>query len=115
MPVIWTGLHNPVWDIPAAGIGYMVRKSAQGRGFATESTNALLRFAFNALGMKRVAIAHAEGNEASAAVIRKLGFHFEAFEKYGTYLPDRRAVNKFSYARFDADGLPDLAVKWGPP
>lgn len=46
LPVIWCGFHNIDWTARQCETGYWVRKCAQGRGFATEATNALRRYAF---------------------------------------------------------------------
>ena len=114
-PVIWTGLHRPDWQTRQFMIGYWVRKSAQGKGYATEATNALLRYAFNALAAKRVEIFHAAGNDASRRVIEKLGFVKEGVRVAAGRLPNGAIVDEHMYARFDTNGLPDLDVKWGPP
>lgn len=111
--VVFTGFHRPIWDIDQLEIGYWVRKSAQGCGYATEATNALIRYAFNAMGAKRVTIGHAEGNEASRRVIEKLGFSLECRRAKATVLPDGSLVDSFEYVRLDAEGLPPLDVTWG--
>ena len=114
-PVIWTGLHRPDWDNRGFSIGYWVRQSVQGQGYATESTNALIRYAFNALAARRVTIGHAEGNEASRRVIEKLGFTLEGTLQQVHMLPDGRYVDELTYARMDGKDLPPLDVRWGPP
>jgi RimJ/RimL family protein N-acetyltransferase len=91
-PVIWCGFHDIDWKARQCDTGFWVRKSTQGRGFATEATNALLRYAFGALGLRRVGITHSGGNEAS-----------------------RRVADKHCYARLDLVGLPSLEVQWGVP
>ena len=110
-----TGLHRFDWDKRHFEIGYWVRTSAHGQGYATEVTNALLRFAFNALSARRVEITHADGNEASAAVIRKLGFVKEGVRRQATQLPDGRLVDSHVYSRLNLDNLPALDVRWGGP
>jgi RimJ/RimL family protein N-acetyltransferase len=112
-PVIWCGFHGMDWTYRQCGTGYWVRKSTQGRGFATESTHALLRYAFGPMGMRRVAIAHAEGNQASRRMIQKPGFTPEGVERGASPLPGGRVVDRHCYARLDADGLPPLDVQWG--
>ncbi len=111
--VFFTGLHRPKWEIGQVEIGYWVRKNVQGKGYATESTNALIRYAFEALGMKRVVIGHAEGNEASRRVIEKLGFEREGIMRKGEGLPNGIIVDQYRYARLNTDGLPSLDVSWG--
>ena len=112
-PVIWCGFHDVDWPARRCDTGFWVRRSAQGRGFATESTNALLRYAFAALGMRRVGITHSAGNEASRRVVEKLGFVYEICKPQSNLLPGGRLADQLCYARFDTDGLPELAVTWG--
>ena len=52
--VVWCGFHDIDWKARQCDTGYWVRKSAQCQGLATETTNAMLRYAFGALGMQRV-------------------------------------------------------------
>jgi RimJ/RimL family protein N-acetyltransferase len=72
-----TGLHARVGP-DAFEIGYWVRTSLAGRGFATEATAALTRVAFELHGIDRVEI-HAEpANARSLAIPRRLGYVEEA-------------------------------------
>ncbi len=112
LPVVFTGLHRNDWHARIFEIGYWVRTSARGKGYATETANALTRFAFNALAARKVIITHADGNDASAAVIHRLGYPLEVVERYGTTLPNGHVVDQHRYARFDTNGLPDLNVRW---
>lgn len=114
-PVVWTGFHAINWPARTCETGFWVRKGWQGRGLATEACNALVRYAFGALEMRRVTIAHAEGNEASRRVIEKLGFAPERIEAGGSALPGGRVVDKHWYARVDIGGLPELEVSWNAP
>ncbi len=114
-PVIWTGLHRIDWTLRKFEIGYWVRQSAMGNGYATEAANALTRYAFDVLGARRVKIDHAEGNEASRKVITKLGFAFESAQKNALLLPGGVITDAHSYARVDKSDLPPLDVQWGPP
>jgi RimJ/RimL family protein N-acetyltransferase len=111
-PVIWCGFHGVDWKARQCETGFWVRKSAQGRGFATESTNALLRYAFDQLGMHRVSITHSSGNEASRRVVEKLGFTPEGVQRAANLLPGGRLVDRNLYSRLDTVGLPPLDVQW---
>lgn len=113
IPVVWCGFHDIDWDSRQCDMGYWVRKSAQGRGIATETTNALLRYAFGALGMRRVGLTHSSGNDASRRIAEKLGFAPEGIQAGANPLPGGRVADRYCYVRFDADGLPDLDVRWG--
>lgn len=73
-----SGLHRIDWTVPRFEIGYWVRTSVAGRGFATEATRRIADFAFADLGAERVEIWCDAANERSAAVARRAGFTFEA-------------------------------------
>lgn len=113
IPVIWCGFHDIDWNLRRCDTGWWVRKSAQGRGLATEATNALLRYAFGALGMRRVGLTHSSGNDASRRIAEKLGFAPEGIQAGANALPGGRVADKCCYARSNTDGLPDLDVRWG--
>ncbi len=72
------GLHRIDWTVPRFEIGYWVRTSMAGRGFATEATRRLAAFAFDELDAERVEIWCDAANERSAAVAQRAGFTFEA-------------------------------------
>ena len=72
-----TGLHTRVGD-EALEIGYWIRKSRIGQGFATEATAALTRVAFDVCDVDRVEIRVDPANERSSAIPRKLAFTEEA-------------------------------------
>lgn len=60
---------------PATGLlGYWFGPPFWGRGYATEAADAVVRYAFSALGMTRLNSGYLAGNEASARVLAKLGF-----------------------------------------
>jgi RimJ/RimL family protein N-acetyltransferase len=55
-------------------LGYWLERGAWGQGFATEAARAAIRFAFERLGLRRLASGHAFDNPVSGLVLRKLGF-----------------------------------------
>jgi RimJ/RimL family protein N-acetyltransferase len=112
-PVVWCGFHDIDWTARQCDTGFWVRKSAQGRNIATESTNALLRYAFAALKMRRVGLTHSEGNKASRRIAEKLGFAYEGIQPAANPLPGGLIADRHCYARFSADGLPPVDVHWG--
>jgi len=72
------GLHCRQDDPLQMEFGITLAPSHQGRGYATEALDCLLRFVFATLGKHRVtAITDAE-NHAAAALFRRLGFRQEA-------------------------------------
>jgi len=73
-----SGLHDLNWSVPSFGIGYWVRTSLVGQGFATEAAARIAHFAFEELAAERVEIWCDAANERSAAVARRAGFALEA-------------------------------------
>jgi RimJ/RimL family protein N-acetyltransferase len=59
-------------------LGYVFDPRFAGRGYATEASNAVLRLAFDDLGLHRVIARLDERNEASARLARRLGMRQEA-------------------------------------
>ncbi|HNY42542.1 MAG TPA: GNAT family protein, partial [Bryobacteraceae bacterium] len=78
----------------SAQIGYWLKPSARGLGHATQSAAAMLGICFEILGLERVEIRCAVGNEASARIPLKLGFTEEATmrhaQRFGTRFNDLR-------------------------
>lgn len=73
-------------------LGYWVRESRQRRGIATDCAATLIQFGFATLGLSRIEIVVAQGNEASVAVARKAGGLLECVARnrlliHGTPLP----------------------------
>jgi RimJ/RimL family protein N-acetyltransferase len=114
-PVVWCGFHEIDWAARSCETGYWVRRSAQRRGFATEATNALLRYAFGALHMRCVGITYSAGNHPSARIVDKLDFRPERILPGANHLPGGRVFDRHCFARYDLHGLPPLDVSWGEP
>lgn len=72
-----TGIHRINWDLGRMEIGYWLRADVQGRGYATESTWRLTRFAFEDLGATCVELRIEVKNLKSQGVPDRLGFHFD--------------------------------------
>lgn len=66
---------NP--EFRSASLGYCLERVAWGRGYATEATRVLLRWAFDTLDLNRVQAEADTRNVASARVLEKLGFQLE--------------------------------------
>lgn len=67
------GLHHVNKDHRYGELGFWMNTEFQRRGICTAMAARLLRYAFEELKLHRVYMRHALENEASAAVIRKLG------------------------------------------
>lgn len=57
-----------------AELAYWTSRTAQRRGLMTEAGQRVLDFAFNDLALHKVYVSHFAGNEASRALIVRLGF-----------------------------------------
>ena len=67
-------------------LGYNLKRKHWGMGYATEASKALIRWAYEELGVHDFMARHANANHASGNVIKKCGFQFEGYvklEKYG--------------------------------
>lgn len=58
----------------AGELGYWFDEACWGRGYAKEAAGAVLRFAVEGLGLRRLAAGHAADNPASGRVLTHLGF-----------------------------------------
>ncbi|MCB9991164.1 MAG: GNAT family N-acetyltransferase [Rhodospirillales bacterium] len=111
-PVLYTGIHAHNWGLREFQIGYWVREGAQGKGYAKEAANALVRYAFNQLGANRLVMCHVDGNKASQHIIRSLGFEFEGVRKNSLLFAGNVVRDALWYSRVDAKNLPALKVRW---
>jgi RimJ/RimL family protein N-acetyltransferase len=60
-----------------AEMGYWIAVPEWGQGFATEAAQALCRFGFAVLGLRRIEARHLASNPASGRVMVKLGMRYE--------------------------------------
>lgn len=108
-----SGLHQPNWDVPSFHIGYWIAHGHEGRGFITESTHALTRYAFEVMKARRVEIRCDSENTRSLAVMKRLGFAEEGILRNEDVQSSGALRNTIITARVDLSGLPGLEVTWG--
>lgn len=65
----------------SAILGYSIDAARQGRGYATEAAAAVVRHAFERLGLHRIATTYQPTNDRSGRVLRKLGFVVEGYAR----------------------------------
>ena len=97
-----TGLHTRL-GAPAREIGYWIHVAHIGKGYATETSAALTKVAFEIEGMDRVEIHCDPANLGSAAIPPKLGYTHEATLPRRTHWPDGRAEDSMIWSLFAAD------------
>ena len=71
------GLHRFDWSVPRFEIGYWVRTSLCGQGYATEATAGLVTLCFEQLGARRIEVHVDPRNVRSWHVPERLGFALE--------------------------------------
>jgi RimJ/RimL family protein N-acetyltransferase len=75
------GLHTIDWSVPKLEVGYWIRTTCAGQGYATEATLALVQFAQAHLGARRLEITSDARNVASRRVAEKSGFELEGIRR----------------------------------
>lgn len=73
----FAGLFDIDLSFKSAEIGYWLDAAHEGRGLVHRAATALLRYAFDDLGLHRVALKCAATNTASMRVAERLGFRLE--------------------------------------
>jgi ribosomal protein S18 acetylase RimI-like enzyme len=69
------GFHGPPDFSGSVEVGYEIEPGFRRRGYATEATGTLVRWAFDQNGVRRVTAAIRPDNVASLGVVRRLGFN----------------------------------------
>jgi RimJ/RimL family protein N-acetyltransferase len=96
----WLHLRDDRIEPEYVELGYRLKRSAWGHGYATEGARALLAHGFNGLGLARISARTLLGNRASQHVMEKCGL---------------RRVGEFVYAQDVIDGRSEeerAAVKY---
>lgn len=76
-------LAYPDWDVPRIEVGYFLVREFTGKGYATEAAKAVIRYAFEQLGVLRIDLRCAADNTASIRVAERCGFTQEGcFRQY---------------------------------
>jgi RimJ/RimL family protein N-acetyltransferase len=98
-----TGLHDPNWELRAFEIGYWLRVTAIGHGYATESTRLLANFALSCLEARRVTLRCDARNHASRRVAERAAFVLEGRLRNVSMAPDGTVRDDFVYAMVPED------------
>ncbi len=71
------GLHDVQQESRRAALGYWMGEAFRGRRYTTEAARRVLSWAFETAGFERIQATYFPGNDASAAVMRKIGLQPE--------------------------------------
>jgi RimJ/RimL family protein N-acetyltransferase len=66
------------WHHARAEVGYWLAREARGEGHATRAVRLICRWGFDTLGLERISLVAATGNQASQRVAERSGFIREA-------------------------------------
>jgi ribosomal-protein-alanine N-acetyltransferase len=78
-------VHNLNTERKHCELGYAIGPNWQGKGFATEASRTILRYAFDELNVHFVSAGVYEDNEGSKKVLKKLGFSYVGCYKEEMY------------------------------
>ena len=81
----YVGLHTPSFEAhftPCIEIGWRLASHAWGQGFATEGAHAVVRYAFQELGLKEIVSFTVPANQRSIRVMQKIGMTRDAGDDF---------------------------------
>ena len=93
------GLHRTDWAMPKTEVGYWVRSSKTGNGYATEMVSEITMYALDVLAARRVELITDEQNRGSRVVAERCGFHLEGIMRNFEQSPDGVLRNNCMYAK----------------
>jgi RimJ/RimL family protein N-acetyltransferase len=94
-----SGLYRMDWSVPKFEVGFWGRSSFLGKGYVTEGVAAIVKFAFDKLGARRVEAFPDEANVRSCKVCERLGFALEGTLRYERVDPDGTLRSTRVYAK----------------
>lgn len=80
-PVGTVGLFELDWETQAAEIGYWLAPEHHEQGYGTEATERVVQYAFDQLGLHRIAARVSEFNEPSRRLLESVGFTQEGVHR----------------------------------
>lgn len=83
------GLHYVEWFDRSAELGYWVGSRVEGRGYVTRAARLVFDFAFGTVGLHRIVVRCAVGNDRSARVAERLGMQREGLLREAHYVGGR--------------------------
>ena len=96
------GLKVQAWQsayTPCVDMGWRLKKSAWGNGFATEAASACLEAAFRKFGLKEVFAFAPDLNTPSQRVMKKIGMHYVGDFQHPNIANDNRFKTCVAYKK----------------
>lgn len=103
------GLHKIEPGRGCGGIGYWLLPSARGRGVVTRAVELCTRWGFEQVGLHRIELGHATGNEPSCKVAVRTGYVAEGVARGALPAPGPEGhADMHVHARLATDPYPAL-------
>ena len=96
------GLHRTDWTLPKTEVGYWVRTTETGKGYACEGVQALTSWALESLKAERVELVTDEQNAGSRAVAARCGFRLEGILRNVMRSPSGKLSSSCVYSKLPA-------------
>jgi RimJ/RimL family protein N-acetyltransferase len=93
------GLHRTDWAVPTTEVGYWIRTSEVGHGYASEGVDVLVNWALTELRAIRVELVTLEQNLGSRGVAERCGFTLEGVHRNVFHGPDGNLRHRYVYAK----------------
>lgn len=97
--VVNCSLHTIQWELPKFELGFWCRSSRTRQGYAAEACEALVQYALEALGARRIEALPDEANTPSRAVCERVGLQLEGILRHERVTPEGQLRNTCVYAR----------------
>jgi RimJ/RimL family protein N-acetyltransferase len=93
------GVHPIDWNVPKFEVGFWCRSAAHRRGFTREAVAAVVDYAIDSLGARRVACVTDEKNQAARSLCEGIGMLLEATLRHERVTPAGELRNTCIYAK----------------
>jgi ribosomal-protein-alanine N-acetyltransferase len=91
----WAGVNRIADDETRGELGYWIGEAYQGHGYATEAAIALIRAAFETLGLDTIQAGARLDNEVSFSVLQKLGMRAIGERTVFAQIRDRHEICRY--------------------
>lgn len=113
---LWPAGFEPFREKETIEIGWRLARSAWGRGLATEAAMAVLRHAFDVLGLDQLVSVTTSTNQRSRAVMERIGMSRDVSSDFDHHrLPEGHPLRPHVVYRIDAMDLGGTIDGVGPP
>lgn len=91
------------WEVPKCELSYFIDAGFEGKGYASRALDFLIRYCFESLGMKKLFLRIAPGNDRSKKMALKKNFQLEGVHKMDFRLGTGELVDVEYYALLRTD------------